>query len=444
MLKFKSSKVGYLTLVHSVTFFTLLVFYNSGAQVNGEAELEPPLPEVYAIKVIGNRMTSTDLILREMTLRPGMVATPELLEESQMRLSSLGLFNRVELRTVVDEGRAVVLVIVTERFYIYPFLIGRWDPSDKERRVYGLGLYHNNIGGRGMRLGGSWWNGYDHGFTLFHQDPWFSIKGRYGLNGFVSYSRKEIKAPDGGWAHREVQGLRLTLARRLSHWSTLGMEGEWEVRSSEFPDYTLTPGNRDRLLTGRLILLNDRRNYRYYPSSGYYLQGTLEVNRVVDVPHMFYSQEVELRKYRRIGSFILAGRIWGKVTQRRLPEYRLLSIPRSRLRAGELCKRQEGLAAAANLELRFPLLGTHYFSLGRIPVAGPYLMELKFGFNGVLFGDLGLFADGTGGVTDDFQAVGGGLQFQLPYLETVHILAGWAPRSRLNEPSIVAGSQVTF
>ena len=78
-------------------------------------------PVVYAIKVEGNNVTSDKLILREMMLRPGIVATQELIKRDRLRLESLGLFNRVLVSLVEDEGRAVVLVTVTEPFYIYLF-----------------------------------------------------------------------------------------------------------------------------------------------------------------------------------------------------------------------------------------------------------------------------------------------------------------------------------
>ncbi len=82
-------------------------------------------PIIYAIEVTGNRATSSKLILRQMKIKPGMIASPKALEKDRLNIESLGLFNRVEMQLDEDEGRAVVQVRVTEPFYIYPYLIGR-------------------------------------------------------------------------------------------------------------------------------------------------------------------------------------------------------------------------------------------------------------------------------------------------------------------------------
>jgi len=62
----------------------------------------------------------------------------------------------------------------------------------------------------------------------------------------------------------------------------------------------------------------------------------------------------------------------------------------------------------------------------------------------VVFGDAGMAFEYRDGVTKEFRAGGGGLQFQVPFLETVHLLTGWTPQDRLTEPWILVGVGVTY
>lgn len=68
------------------------------------------------VLVVGNVRTKTAVIEREISLRPGMPISVMQLAEAQRRLSALGLFRRVEVRTLQHgaETRKDVLVVVEE------------------------------------------------------------------------------------------------------------------------------------------------------------------------------------------------------------------------------------------------------------------------------------------------------------------------------------------
>lgn len=94
-------------------------------------------PEIYAIKIVGNEVTSDRLILFQMKLKPGMVYTEKTLEEDRLRIASLGLFNRVEAQVAHAKGRAIVLITVTEKLYIYPFPQLSYHLDEPEKFTWG-------------------------------------------------------------------------------------------------------------------------------------------------------------------------------------------------------------------------------------------------------------------------------------------------------------------
>ena len=104
------------------------------------------------------------------------------------------------------------------------------------------------------------------------------------------------------------------------------------------------------------------------------------------------------------------------------------------------------MTAAGNLEFRFNILPVRYFSLGSIPLAGPYLVNMRFSIEGVLFLDAGYARYSEEGevVDNEMYAWGGGVQFQLPYVQVAHVLVGWSPEQKLGDPSTTVGIGVTF
>jgi len=379
-----------------------------------------------------------------MKLKPGMIATPKALERDRLNIESLGLFNRVEMQLAEDEGRAVVQVRVTEPFYIYPYLIGRYDGSKPQRVILGMGIYHYNFRGQGQKLNASFWGGYARGFIIFHDDAWFSINGRYGLDGRLFYYDNEITDPLDRDVRRELLGIRLSVKRRLGVRHHLEFGTAWEVTTSQSDDYTLTPGNRDRMLSLEVKHQNDKRDYRYYPMSGYYIAFIAEANRLVDLNHNFFRELIDMRSYGSHGPFTLALRVWGEFGQYTLPYYRWLAVGRDLVRAGETFSNPDGILLGGNLELRFNLVKPFYWSFEMVPVAGPYLRNLKFSLEGVVFGDRGFYASNLSGFRNDYRAWGFGIQAQLPYIKTAHFLVGWTPGSEFDEPSITVRNGVTF
>lgn len=405
-------------------------------------EDESSYPVVYAIKVVGARVTRPEMILREMRLKRGMRTTPESLESDRYHILSMGLFNHVEISVISDEGRAVVLVRLTERFYIYPYPIFRYDPAAPQRRIFGITLNHDNFRGFGERLTGGWWDGYEHGFLLVHRDPWFSYRGLYGLRTQIYVNNIELG--DSAHSAAKVESYLIRLDRRIDRDRWIGVETEWEERSSSAAFYTLSSSGRDRLFDARLYYECDLRDYKYYPASGYYLIAVIKGNWMADTSHSFYRELFDLRSYKKAGPFILAVRASAQFTQKKLPYYRQAELTQLEIRSDEPLGLRGSRSFAANFEVRFNIIPKWYISLPDVPLAGPYLQRMKFSVEGLLFIDRGFLTVPEFDRDLSLTAYGCGFQIQMPYLETAHATIGWSKQNPLTKPAYVLETGVTF
>ncbi|MCF7810167.1 hypothetical protein K9N50_04170 [bacterium] len=423
----------------------ILFFQNTGLIAAASKDSSKNAPTIYAIEVTGNQITSSELIIHEMILKPGMIATPEALALDQKNIESLGLFNRVQLSLVSDADRAVLQVEVSEPFYIYPFVFGDYNPNDPDFNYLGLGLYHTNIRGLGIRLSGFYWNGYRRGIYVNYDDLWYSYGGKYGLKSSVYFADNEVLDPLDDYYRAYSQRYIVGFRHRLGHSrQSLHFELQWEDTECESESYTLTRGSTDRIASVKLMLENDLRDYQYYPSSGIYTLCEISGNRVVDVPQGFFLEQIDLRGYSEANNLILAGRIWGLAAQNRLPFHKRIVVHRRYMRAGKIYEFPKGTALGLNMEMRFNILKMRYFSFAQIPFAGIYLRNLGVSLEGVIFGDIGFHAASEAGFDENLTAWGGGFQMQVPFIKTIHFLVGWTPTDRLDQPSLTFRTGVTF
>jgi len=136
-----------------------LIEYNeAGTQARIRFHIyEGPKVIVNAIRIEGNTFTKSDVILRTIDIERGEVLTPEKIDDSELQLNRLGVFNRASIRTL-EEGTNVsqrtVLITVVERDP-GTFRFGVGVNSERNLTVRGFsGLSYNNLFGTGRALSG--------------------------------------------------------------------------------------------------------------------------------------------------------------------------------------------------------------------------------------------------------------------------------------------------
>ncbi|MGC1240960.1 MAG: BamA/TamA family outer membrane protein [Chryseosolibacter sp.] len=150
------------------------------------------------VLIVGNRLTRDQIIVRELSLRPGdliySLNLPEILDLDKKKLINTRLFNTVEIKTMeLEENKVDLIVDLNERWYTFPSPI--FELSDRNfndwwqnynhdfKRVnYGLRLYQFNMRGRNETLRFIAQFGFQRRFELMYRFPYIDKGQKHGLS----------------------------------------------------------------------------------------------------------------------------------------------------------------------------------------------------------------------------------------------------------------------
>lgn len=148
--------------------------------------------------IIGNRLTRDQIIMRELSLKPGDLIfnldLPEVLDLDKKKLINTRLFNTVEIRTMeLEENKVDLLIDLNERWYTFPSPIFElsdrnfndwWQNYDHDfnRVNYGLRLYQFNMRGRNETLRFIAQFGFLRRFELMYRFPYIDKGQKHGLS----------------------------------------------------------------------------------------------------------------------------------------------------------------------------------------------------------------------------------------------------------------------
>lgn len=427
-----------------IVSIVLLFLFNIG--VASDANEKSDDPTVFAIKISGNQVTSKDFILREMSTKVGDKVDNKKIRRDILWLTSLGLFNRVEISTASDKGRAVVHVTVYEPFYLYFIPLLEYSTSKPDKTTWGGMVLYRNAFGKGQRVSIVGKTGFNQGFSISFRDPWFGFGKYNSFSGYFIHDDSEFKGPEGVLYRAKQSEVGLEFRKRLSETSWAGSEITYEEKTSKEDFYIYSNGKIDKLFVFRLNYSLNKRDYWYYPSSGYLLRVSVGFNTFTNKSHQFLMEQIDFRKYSSLRSMIIAFRFWGESSQGQLPYYRRSSLSSAHIRANHDYGTGGWMSLSSNLEFRFNLMKKIYFDWSDIPYFGIYLRQMPFSIEGVVFGDTGYTKYSSGGdvVRTNLSAWGGGLQFQLPFVNVIHVLGAWGPKDKLTKPTVSFGLGVTF
>ena len=421
----------------SITIALLtLAANNAGAQ--SEDTLESPPPSfgiIDTVIITGNEKTKDYVILDEMTLRPGILATPEAMEFDRSRIYSLGLFNRVDI-TCDSSGRMMSLhVDVSERWYLIPFPIFGFADGDPKKPFYGGGLLHNNFRGRNQKIFGLVTFGYNPSLALSFQDPQIDRENNLSFSGSFSYSRvrnkSEIEVEKTGDFNELHYNLNFTLAKRFNLYETFGLNLGYQIVDIEqyLPGRTASPDGKDAFLFGALTYLFDSRDLREYAFSGGFVSLSTTKNGFGEADLNFTRFNVDVRRYIPfLGSFSLAARAHGTIVSGSF----IPTHARAYFGYGEKIRGYYGTVfegedlVGGSVELRFQVLKPRTIIFTAIPLP-PEFSVWRFGISLALFGDTGLtwFRGDKLQWTDFSSGYGGGIHFLLPYSFVLRTEYAW-------------------
>lgn len=342
-------------------FYTLLTFVFGCGYFVASAQQVSTIPlDTLSKKVVtdiiidGNKKTRERILLREITFEPGDTLfwgnLRAAMEQSHDNLMNLGLFNFVEIKPLqIDNEHVIVLVSVTERWYIYPVPILEiaqtnfntwWETKEIRWLNYGFYLSHNNVRGRNENLKLTIRFGYTKKFSASYSIPNVNRKQTLSLNfGGGYYENQEIvyntsdnerlfyNIPDKkarkyyqynvGIGYREDIFLKHYF--EISYFDASVLPEVLDLQ----PNYFAGGVYHSKFLRATYILEYDSRDYKRYPLQGLRLYGAFQQDGLGIVNknglNLFttqagYNQYYKLGK-RTYGAYSLSGKInWNKPT----------------------------------------------------------------------------------------------------------------------------------
>jgi outer membrane protein assembly factor BamA len=392
---------------------------------------EATLGMIDTILVAGNEKTKSYVILDEMTLKPGMVATRGSMEFDRNRIYSLGLFTSVDLLYDSLGTTRFLFVEVRERWYVVPFPIFGFRDGDPKRVYYGAGLLHNNVGGRNQKLSASLTLGYDPSVRLAFLDPLLGRRSR--LFGALSavFSRQKNKSEreadltgDYSEDYFEIDG---TLGRRFSLYQTAGITLGYSVVAvpEYFPGRTVEKSGQDRFLSTTVAYTYDSRDLAEYASRGYLAATSITQNGLGESSLSYLRSVLDLRAFLPLPErFTLAMRGYGSlVSGGEVPIYGHAYFGYSERIRGFFRDVSEGEDLfLSSAELRFSLLSPRTIRVSGLPLPEEFTVW-RFGISLALFADAGTTWNRGDhpGLRDLASGVGGGLHILLPYSVVIRI-----------------------
>src|SRR3990172_9633869 len=174
----------YLKILNLI-YFLLILFPVSYAQTDslekstGENAKKIDSLNLVVKKVIitGNEVTEDEIILREMSLKPGSKFTMEKYTDDLLNIYNLALFTRVDINPVPAGGKDLVLnVDVNERWFIIPLPTGGIEDGEWKKVYAGLNIRWDNFRGRNESIGLAFRLFYNPSVSFRYYVPWIGKK----------------------------------------------------------------------------------------------------------------------------------------------------------------------------------------------------------------------------------------------------------------------------
>lgn len=397
---------------------------------NLEQFLENPELKFYHIEnieLIGNEHTRAFVILREMQTRENSQVTAVQLEQDRRRIQSLGLFNRVEMFLLKANKGYTLQIVVTERWYIFPYPIFFRNDKDWSKFSYGVGIIHTNFRGRRELLDLQGYLGYSKRLSLNYSIPWLVPRWQIyaALRSYTSQLKsKNISLEQVNEIQQSFAG---SIGKRFGRYIYLDGSLAYTRFKTDPKGIlpTLSSSGLDKWLTYFVSFRYDSRDLYEFPSRGLYLSTYWRKSgRHGDVINYSFAG-VDFRKYFPLPwQMVFALRSDLEISRGQVPYYRHLYLGYSERIRGYFYEEFEGEnRLVGSAELRFPIRKITYHSIFQDTPFAEYYRNLKFGVSGGIFVDVGKVWYRKDGFSKQnlLKGFGLGLFFHVPYADLVRL-----------------------
>lgn len=386
--------------------------------------------EVFVVLVQGNEKTQDEIILREMKTKPGDPYNPIQVERDRLRIQNLGIFNRVQIDTIPTPKGMILIVTVSEMWYIFPYPIIFRNERDWSRISVGAGLLHLNFRGRREVIDFSFWLGFNPAVQLAYTNPWILGDWKFytRLSVFARKVRNESFTALGQDVDENQLGFDWKIGKRFGHTTYFDINLGYKQLTSADSTLTLSSG-RDHLLSVGFSFTHDTRDLWEYPHQGHFVnlwaKKTGWFGNTID--YVRYGADV--RKYVPVGKTTMALRAATNLSAGTVPIYSQVHLGFLNRVRGHFRERRTGEnLLLGSLAFRFPIRKITYHDWEPLSAMGRYGSDLRFGLSGALFVDTGAvwFGNETLDLEKHFiTGWGAGVHIFLPYMNLLRIEYGF-------------------
>ncbi|MEE3113031.1 MAG: BamA/TamA family outer membrane protein [Bacteroidota bacterium] len=223
------------------------------------------------IKILGNKKTKENIILRELTLKEGIIISKDkfisTIEEDKRKVINTDLFYEVEFKIeIIKENHVIIIINVLESIYWVPIIIFElsdrnfndwWENfnHDFNRINYGLGFAHYNISGRADEFEVLLRLGFIKQFQTSYYIPYITKKQKGGLYigfDYIDYNHLE---------YNSINYIPIFYKSKNSLLKELSTSIEYSHRESFYNYHYFELEYNNIILNDTLSLIND--NYFY-------------------------------------------------------------------------------------------------------------------------------------------------------------------------------------
>lgn len=345
---------------------------------------------------VGNELTKEYVMEREMSLKVGSLLTKEALSYDISRIYSLQLFNKVEVNVIPDSGTATLLILVSERWYFYPFPIAGIKDHNWSHVYYGAGVVHTNFRGRKEMVNIQFALGYDPRASVQYVNPLVDRENNLYFSTRLSYSVQRNKSllslSAGPNFDEKLWGGEATLGKRFTLYSTASTTLEYTHLSvtDNRAGRTLSPDGTDQYIALHGTYVYDTRDLSEYSRIGTLGKFTISKygvgNRYVD----YQRYSIDFRRY--IPMYFGTGfalRFFGSAAQGgTVPNYGHTFFGYGDRIRGRFKTIVEGEdIVGTKSEFRIPIISPRYIRLEGVPIE--QFRDVRYGLYVVVFGDAG-------------------------------------------------------
>jgi outer membrane protein assembly factor BamA len=386
------------------------------------------------IIILGNRITKSYIILRELPFGEGDTVKQAELDYARDRIYSTSLFTKVLIQIQhISQDRVNLFIYVEERWYIwpYPILWFRDRVLSWKKASIGLGIVDFNFRGMAERLEGMFAFGYDPFISISYSTSSIGRGRDYLLSIGASYAHGRNFGPwsvySAGQFEDSFGNFYLDVGKRFGVSSVLSLGAAYnyvERNTDDTLSFALSPNGKDIFASLRAEYCYDSRDLKSYASRGAYFDFDLEKYGLGESIVNFGRVSFDAREYQPLCEFLsLAGRLHGSFAEGpEIPRYNHVFFGYYERIRGMFNTVAEGeTMMGGNAEIRIPIVKQMYFEIPDFPVE--QFVSNRISLYWAFFADFGETSNKymDMGWKRMLYGYGGGLTLLLPYDVTLQL-----------------------